>query len=102
MALDLAYLIGIDNEQEGCENTWEGCKNTWERNEKVVQLLLEAGADPNDSMEGWRTILQMASCLGDESTLKHFLEAKADPNLQCEGDLRSVRSCEMNSVSAIN
>ena len=61
------------------------------QNEKVVQLLLEAKADPNDSMEGWGTVLQVAAFHGNELTVKHLLEAKADVNLHCEGNFGGVR-----------
>ena len=57
----------------------------------VVQLLLEAGADPNDSREGWGTALQVAAYWGDAPIVKHLLKAKADVNLQCERDSRNVR-----------
>ena len=58
--------------------------------EKMVQLLLGAGADPNGSREGQVTALQVASYWGRESTAKLLLEANADVNLQCEGDLYGV------------
>ena len=57
----------------------------------MVQLLLEAGANPNFSREGQGTALQVAAIRGNELIAKHFLEAKADVNLQCEGDFRGVR-----------
>ena len=56
-----------------------------------MQLLLEAGADPNDSREGWGSVLQVAAYRGDEFIVKHLLEAKADVNLQCEGEFEDVR-----------
>ena len=56
----------------------------------MIQLLLEAGADPNDSREGQGTVLQVASYWGNESTVKRLLEANADVNLQCEGDFDGV------------
>ena len=56
----------------------------------MIQLLLEAGADPNDSREGQGTVLQVASYWGNESTVKRLLEANADVNLQCKGDFDSV------------
>ena len=60
----------------------------------MIQLLLEAGADPNDSREGQVTVLQAASYLGNESTVKRLLEANADVNLQCEGDFDGVSQPE--------
>ena len=63
----------------------------WKENEKVVQLLLEAGADPNDSREGWGTALQLAAFKGYELIAKRLLEAGAGVNLQCEGDFGGVR-----------
>ena len=69
---------------------WREPYNEWE-SEKVVQLLLEAGADPNDSREGQGTVLQAASYRGSESTVKRLLGANADVNLQCEWDFDSVR-----------
>ena len=57
----------------------------------VVQLLLEAGADPNDSREGLGTALQIAAFRGNELITKHLLEAKADVNLQCEVSFYDVR-----------
>ena len=63
----------------------------WEEKEKVVQLLLEANADPNSLREGGGTSLQIAAFLGNELIVKHLLEAKADVNLQCEGEFEDVR-----------
>ena len=60
-------------------------------NERIVQLLLEANADPNDSMEDWGTVLQVAAYLGNELIVKHLLKANADVNLHCEGDFNDVR-----------
>ena len=56
----------------------------------MMQLLLEAGADPNDSKEGHGTALQVAAYWGSESTFKCLLEANADVNLQCEGEFADV------------
>ena len=57
----------------------------------MVQLLLNAGANPNFSKEGQGTALQIAAFVGNELTAKHLLGAKADVNLECEGDFRGVR-----------
>ena len=57
----------------------------------MVQLLLEAGANPNYSREGQGTGLQVAAFGGNELIAKHLLEANADVNLQCEGDFYGVR-----------
>ena len=57
----------------------------------MVRLLLEAGANPKYSREGEGTALQIAAFEGHELIVKHLLEAKADVNLQCEGDFRGVR-----------
>ena len=56
-----------------------------------MQLLLEAGAHPNDSKEGWGTALQIAAFQGNELIAKHLLEANADANLHCEGVFGDVR-----------
>ena len=56
----------------------------------MIQLLLEAGADPNESREGEGTVLQIATSYSDESIVKSLLEAKADVNLKCEGDFHGV------------
>ena len=61
------------------------------QNQKVVRLLLEANADPNDLIEGWGTVLQIAAFDGNELIVKHLLEANADVNLQSEGDFGGVR-----------
>ena len=63
----------------------------WGESEKVVQLLLEAGANPNYSTEGQGTALQIAAIKGNGLISKHLLEANVDVNLQCEGDFRGVR-----------
>ena len=57
----------------------------------MVQLLLEAGANPNYSRDGQGTALQIAAFMNNELFAKHLLEAKADVNLQCEGDVCGVR-----------
>ena len=57
----------------------------------MLQLLLEAGAHPNYSREGQGTALQIAAFKGNKLCAKHLLEAKADVNLQCEGDFYGVR-----------
>ena len=57
----------------------------------MVQLLLEAGANPNYSRGGQKTALQIAAFMDNELIAKHLLEAKADVNLQCEGDFYVVR-----------
>ena len=48
-------------------------------------LLLEAGTDPNDSREGWGTVLQVATFKGDELIVKHLLKANANVNLHGKG-----------------
>ena len=57
----------------------------------MVQLLLEAGANPNYSRDGLGTALQIAAFMDNELIAKHLLEANADVNLQCEGDFYGVR-----------
>jgi len=57
----------------------------------VVQLLLEANADPNGSSEGRGTPLQEAASRGDGLIVKRLLEANADVNLHREGEIRGVR-----------
>ena len=56
-----------------------------------MQLLLEAGADPNDRMEDSGTVLQSAAFRGDELVVTCLLDAGADVNLHCEGDFSGVR-----------
>ena len=58
----------------------------------MVQLLLKANADPNDSIEGWGTVLQVATFRGIDLIVKHLLEANAAVNLDCKGDSDGVRS----------
>ena len=58
--------------------------------EKVVKLLLEANADPNDSKDGQGTVLQIAAFRGEELMVKQLLEANADVNLHCEGEIDDV------------
>ena len=54
-----------------------------------MQLLLEAGADPNDRREGWGTVLQKAIYQGYESIARHLLMANADVGLRCSVSLVS-------------
>ena len=56
-----------------------------------MQLLLEANADPNNSKEGWGTVLQIAAFKGNELIVKHLLTANADANLPCGGTFNGVR-----------
>ena len=50
------------------------------------------GSDPNDSREGWGTVLQVAIFLNsNELIVKHLLKANADVNLHCIGDFGNVR-----------
>ena len=56
-----------------------------------MQLLLNAGANPNDSREGRGTVLQTAAFNGNELIVKQLLEANADVNLHCVGDFHAVR-----------
>ena len=53
--------------------------------------FLEAGADPNDSKEGFGTALQVAAFKGNDLIVKYLLEANADVNLHCEGVSGDVR-----------
>ena len=57
----------------------------------MVQLLLEAKANPNDIIEGLGTVLQLAAFEGDELIAENLLETNADVNLRCEGNFRNVR-----------
>ena len=57
----------------------------------MVQLLLEANADPNNSKDGWGTALQVAAFKGNELIVKHLLEASADVNLHSGWDFGGVR-----------
>ena len=61
------------------------------QNEKAVELLLEANANPNDSKKGWGNVLQVATFKGNELITKRLLKANADVNLHCEGDFHGVR-----------
>ena len=63
----------------------------WEDTEKVIQLLLEAGADLNNIWEGQGTALQVAAFWGSELAVKLLLKANADVNLQCEAVIDGVR-----------
>ena len=56
-----------------------------------MQLLLEANADPNDSKDGWGTVLQAAAYLGNELIVKHLLKANADVNLHRDEIFDDVR-----------
>ena len=56
-----------------------------------MRLLLEAGADPNDSREGWGTALQISAFNGNELIVEQLLEANADVNLHCQRDFQRVR-----------
>ena len=56
-----------------------------------MQILLKANADPNDSIEGRGTVLQIAAFRDSKLIVKHLLEANAAVNLQCEGDFYGVR-----------
>jgi ankyrin repeat protein len=53
------------------------------QNEKIVQLLLKANADPNVLGDDYQTPLQTAAFNGSESIVRLLLEANADVNLQC-------------------
>ena len=57
----------------------------------MVQLLLEAKANPNDIIEGLGTVLQLAAFKGYELIAEKLLEANADVNLRCEGNFHDVR-----------
>ena len=63
----------------------------WKENERIVQLLLEANADPNDSTEGLGTVLQVAAYRGNELIVKLLLKANADVNLHCGVNFFGVR-----------
>ena len=63
----------------------------WTENERMVQLLLETNADPNDSTEGWGNSLQIAAFKGNELIFNRLLEASADVKLHCEGEFHGVR-----------
>ena len=68
-----------------------------------MQLLLEAGADPNDLKEGLGTVLQLAAFKGNELVVKHLLVANADIHLYCEMNIYSVRQLgKFNSVDTIS
>ena len=56
-----------------------------------MQLLLEAGADPNDKNEGSGAALKFAAFKSNELIVKHLIKANADVNLHCSGDFSSVR-----------
>ena len=50
----------------------------------MVQLFLEAGANPNYSREGQGTAVQIAAFMGNELIAKRLLKAKANVNPQSE------------------
>ena len=61
------------------------------QNEKVVQILLETIADPNNLIEGCGYALQIAAFKGNELISKRLLEANADVKLHCEREFHGVR-----------
>ena len=50
--------------------------------EVTIQMILEAGADPNLTTDDGRTALMIASSAGHLSIVQMLLEAGADPNLK--------------------
>jgi ankyrin repeat protein len=59
--------------------------------QKIVQLLLEANADPNASGGLCGTALQIAAFQGNELIVKLLLEAKANVNLKCVAKFGNVK-----------
>jgi ankyrin repeat protein len=51
-----------------------------ERNLEMIRFLINQGADPNVNMEGARSILQLATDLGDMEIIQVLIEAGADCN----------------------
>ena len=92
------YLIQVGFNTALQAAVWGGAQN-----EKVVQLLLEANADPNDSMDdGEGTVLQVAAFWGEDLIVKLLLEANADVDLHCEGAIDDVGSLRNEFVSAVS
>ena len=71
------------------------------KKEKIVQLLLRAGANPNEIFGDWGTALQLAAVQGNELIVKLLLEANADVNLRCKGDFDPVRPWEKNQFKLL-
>jgi ankyrin repeat protein len=56
------------------------CYAVSERNLEMIRFLINQGADPNVNIEGARSILQLATDLGDMEMIQVLIEAGADCN----------------------
>ncbi|MBD1913769.1 MULTISPECIES: ankyrin repeat domain-containing protein [unclassified Leptolyngbya] len=58
---------------------------TWSKNLQILQLLIDAGANPNYETE-WGIPLIAAARTGDLRVVQFLIEASADPNMEIETD----------------
>jgi hypothetical protein len=69
-----------DPDIQGRRKTFENC-----RDGKMVQLLLDAGADPNTKTMGGHTALLSAAMEGNAADAEELLKAGADPSSKSDG-----------------
>jgi ankyrin repeat protein len=77
---DIDHVSGPDDEYASGRNTNALHHAVLESNLEMIRFLINQGADPNVNIGGARSILQLATDLGDMEVIQVLIEAGADCN----------------------
>lgn len=95
-------ILDINQPLPKCGTFTPLCTAVWQGNTKIVELLLQNGANPNHTLDNMTIPLHLAVAKGHEAVTYYLLKFGADINqASTTGQTAIMRACETNGVEVI-